>query len=242
MTATPTKTSRQQLDDLLVRLEKEADALLNAEVWDDQAIEYKARYRYVFTEVIGANEQSIANYLSDDWGMVQYTAEEIASGHPFKSDEWNEPFEEAFFHDYFDNICGEADRYLPDGWVEVPRHIFEYPTVVTELSGERLLKALAQSDGPLLGDYYPEDLLELDVLGEDREVAGEAMVLAGYLSNQDNLTGEEVIALQAYKSFTTALANAIEADEQKKPPERASENRPTIPLTGEVKASHIKHS
>ncbi len=210
MTATPTKTSRQQLDDLLVRLEAKADALLNVEVWDDEAIEYNARYRYVFTEVIGASEQSIANYLSDDWGMVQYTDEEIARGHPFKADEWNEPYEECFFHDYFDNICGEADRYLPDGWVEVPGYIFEYPTVVTELSGERLLRALAER----VEDYYPEDLQELDVLGDDREVAGEAMVLAGYISNQDNLTGDEVIALQAYKLFTTALAKAIEEDEQ----------------------------
>lgn len=210
MTATPTKTSRQQLDDLLVRLEKKADALLNVEVWDDEAIEYNARYRYVFTEVIGANEQSIANYLSDAWGMIQYTDEEIASGHPFKADEWNEPFEEAFFNDYFEQIFGEADRYLPDGWVEVPGYIFEYPTVVTELSGERLLRALAER----VEDYYPEDLQELDVLGDDREVVGEAMVLAGYISNQDNLTGDEVIALQAYKLFTTALAKAIEEDEQ----------------------------
>jgi len=210
MTATPTKTSRHQLDDLLVRLEKKADALLNAEVWDDQAIEFNARYRYVFTEVIGANEQSIANYLSDDWGMVQFTKEEIASGHSFKADEWNEPYEECFFHDYFDNICGEADRYLPDGWVEVPRYIFENPTVVTELSGERLLRALAESDE----GYYAEELLELDVLGDDRETAGIAMVLTGYLSNQDNLTGDEVIALQAYKSLTAALANTPKDDEQ----------------------------
>ena len=209
MTATPTKTTRHQLDDLLVRLEKKADALLDAEVWDDQEIEFNARYRYVFAEDIGANEQSIANYLSDDWGMVQFTDEEIASGHPFKADEWNEPYEECFFHDYFDNICEEVVRYLPEGWVEVPRHIFEYPTVVTELSGERLLRALEESDE----GYYPEDLLELDVLGDDRETAGIAMVLTGYLSNQDNLTGEEFIALQAYKSLSAAL-EAIEEDEQ----------------------------
>jgi len=44
--------------------------------------------------------------------------------------------------------------------------------------------------------------------------AGTAMVLTGYLSNQDNLTGEEFIALQAYKSLSAALDKAIEEDEQ----------------------------
>ena len=51
--------------------------------------------------------------------------------------------------------------------------------------------------------------LELDVLGDDRELCGEVLVLTGYLSNQENLTGDDLTVLQAYKAFSQALAQAL---------------------------------
>jgi len=49
MTATPTKTSRQQLDDLLVRLEANAEQLLQADRWDECEIEFTVKLRWAFT-------------------------------------------------------------------------------------------------------------------------------------------------------------------------------------------------
>ena len=54
-----------------------------------------------------------------------------------------------------------------------------------------------------------EDLLEADVLGTDRALCGEALVMTGYLSNQQNLTGDDITVLQAFKVFSQPLAQAL---------------------------------
>ena len=54
-----------------------------------------------------------------------------------------------------------------------------------------------------------EDLLEVDVLGDDRELCGEALVMTGYLTNQENLTGDDLTVLQVYKVFRDVLEETL---------------------------------
>ena len=64
-----------------------------------------------------------------------------------------------------------------------------------------------------LHDYTPiqeaEDVVNAYFLGADRERCGEALVITGYLSNQQNLTGGDAVVLQAYKKFNPALITAL---------------------------------
>lgn len=208
MTATPTKTARHQLDDLLVRLETKAEQLLLAEVWDDQQIELVAMLRYTFAEAIGRNEVTLTNYLSTDCGMCGFTGEDQAKGVPFQADQWggeNMPF--GFEHDYFDNLCDDYVPYLPEGWVEIPCYLFGWN--VQPCGKDKILDYL--DDAPV-NDF--SDLLEADVLGDDRELCGEALVMTGYLTNQENLTGDDLTFLQVYKVFRDVLEETLANQEE----------------------------
>ena len=204
MTATPIKPARQQLDEMLVRLEAKAEQLLLAEVWDDLQIELTAKIRWAFTELIGRSDQDITNYLSLTWGECGFWDEEVAKGVPFQADQWtceNQP--EGFTHDYLSQGWEGMDRHLPEGWCEVPSYEFDWN--VQPAVGEKLID--------LLYDYTSvqdvEDLLEVDVLGDDRELCGEALVMTGYLTNQENLTGDDLTFLQVYKVFRDVLEETL---------------------------------
>lgn len=121
-------TSREQLDDLLVRLEERAEVLLQDEVWDEETIEFVATLREVFAAHIGGSDRMLQSYLAD-CGMCVYTEEEIAEGVPFKADEWTPEVQpDGFEHDYLDNFQDEdAKRWLPEDWVTIPRYIFGGP-------------------------------------------------------------------------------------------------------------------
>ena len=81
MVAASAKTYRHQLENLLVRLEVKADQLLNADQWDEEAIVLTAKLRFLFAEVIGKDEVSLANYLSNSWGYCGFTEERLANGY-----------------------------------------------------------------------------------------------------------------------------------------------------------------
>lgn len=204
MTATPIRTARQQLDEMLLRFEARTARLLRAEVWDEEQIELVAKLQYTFTEVIGKDEASLANYLSESWGVCGFTQEEQAQWVPFKADEWNAGDKApGFDHDYLSQYCDEYVPYLPEGWCEVPSYEFDWN--VQPAVGEKLID--------LLCDYTSvqdvEDLLEVDVLGDDRELCGEALVMTGYLTNQENLTGDDLTFLQVYKVFRDVLEESL---------------------------------
>jgi hypothetical protein len=203
MTTTAIKTHRQQLDELLARLEQQRKTLLNAEVWDDKAILFNAQLRHVFTNVIGEDEESLANYLGD-YGMVWFDETEIEQGIPFKADEWKDgEGRDGFYHDYLAYLCDDYVNLLPDGFVEVPWTSFPNRTI-SPTTGEALLA--------LMDDYRPdidlEDVMNADVLGDARYECGQALVLTGYLSNQANLTGDDAQVLAAFKKFNPALEKA----------------------------------
>ena len=206
MTATPSKTARQQLDDLLVRLETKAEQLLLAEVWDEEQIEKTAKYRYAFTEVIGGDETTLANYLSEGWGCCGFTQKERANGIPFRADEWivNDQPADGFVHDYLSQYSEGHVPYLPEGWLEIPRYEFNWN--VEPVVGEKMLDLIY--DHTSVQDA--EDLLERDVLENKRSLCGEALVMTGYLTNQENLTGDDASVLKAFKAFSQELAQALE--------------------------------
>ena len=204
MTADPAKTYRQQLEDLLVRLEDKAEQLLNADQWNEEALVLTAKLRFLFAEVIGQDHVSLANYLSNNWGYCGFNEERLANGYPFQADKWTDDDQPlGFYHDYLDHVVVEHLRYLPHGWVDVPLHEFKWN--VQPVTGQKLLT--------LLHDYTPiqevEDVVNACVLAADRERCGEALVITGYLSNQQNLTGGEAVVLQAYKKFNPALIAAL---------------------------------
>ena len=210
----PSQTHREQLDDLLIRLEQQKDTLLNADVWDDQAIDLNAQLRYVFTHVIGKDERSLANYLGD-YGMVWFEAAEIEQGLPFKADEWTwSTVDEGFFHDYFDNISDDHERFLPDGFAKVP--YWEFPDRAT---GPATGNAIIQIFDGYLTNFDPDDLMNADVLGDGRYECGQVMVKTGYLTNQANLTGDDAEVLAAYKAFSPALRKPMQ--KTKAAPDRA---------------------
>ena len=204
MTVAPAKTCRRQLDDLLVRLEAKADQLLNADQWDEEAIVLTAKLRFLFDEVIGKDKVSLAHYLSNTWGYCGFTEERLANGYPFQADKWTDDDQPlGFYHDYLDHVFEEHLSYLPHGWVDVP--LYEFKGNIQPVTGEKLLD--------LLHDYTsiqdPEDVVNAYFLGADREPCGEALVITGYLSNQQNLTGGDAVILQAYKVFNPALIQAL---------------------------------
>ena len=111
---------RNEIASLLVRLEAKAKKLLLDKPRNNEAIEWVAKLRYVFTEVIGENGQSIANYLSlGGYGMCGFNEEQIAAGVPFEADQWSNDGDcFGFYHDYLDNAEPQCfKRYLPEGWV-----------------------------------------------------------------------------------------------------------------------------
>lgn len=203
MTATVIKTHRQQLDELLARLEQQKDALLNAEIWDDKAVIFNAQLRHVFDNVIGEDERSLADYLGD-YGMTWFDETEIEQGIPFKADEWKDgDGRDGFYHDYLEYLCDDYVSLLPDGFVEVPWKSFPNRTV-SPTTGNDLLDLLEVH----LSDIDLEGVMNADVLGDARYECGQAMVLTGYLSNQANLTGDDAQVLDAYKQFSPALEKA----------------------------------
>ncbi|QNI64961.1 hypothetical protein [Synechococcus sp. A15-44] len=205
MTATPTKTARHQLDEMLVRLEAKAEQLLQAELWDEEQIEATAKYRYTFAEVIGRNETTLANYLSEGCCCCCFTREEQANGIPSQADQWvvNDQVADGFVHDYLSQYCEEHVPYLPEGWLEIPRYEFDWN--VQPLTGEKMLDLLY--DHTSVQDAG--ELLEVDVLGDDRKLCGEALVRTGYLTNQENLTGDDQTVLQSNKLFSKVLKEAL---------------------------------
>lgn len=207
MTTTPTKSERQRLGELVIRLEAVANSLLQAEVWDDIKIEGAFERLYVFKEVIGYNDQSLANYLSDSWGLCNPSQEEA-----FTPEAWmNGHLGSAWTHDYTANMNDEVWKHLlPDGWVMVDWSEFESEFGEYEFKptkGEQLLRLIAETSFDAL--IQDDGEFEVDVLGDDRRVSGEAMVMTGYLTNQDNLTADEVTILGAYKAFSKALQQAL---------------------------------
>ena len=209
MTATATKTTRQQLDEMMVRLETKAKQLLLAEVWDDLQIELTAKLRWAFTELIGRSDQDITNYLSLTWGECGFWDDEVAKGVPFQADQWtcdNQPA--GFIHDYLSQYCEGHVPYLPEGWLEIPRDEFDWN--VQPVAGEKMLDLLYGHTSV----QDAEDLMEVDALGKDRKLCGEALVMTGYLTNQENLTGDDLIFLQVYKVFRDILEETLANEEE----------------------------
>ena len=204
MVAASSKTYRHQLDDLLVRLEVKADRLLNADQWDEEAIVLTAKLRLLFAEVIGKDEVSLANYISNTWGYCGFTEERLANGYPFLADKWTDDDQPlGFYHDYLDHVFEGHLPYLPQGWVDLPLHEFNWN--VQPVTGEKLLDLLYH----YTSIQDPEDVVNAYFLGADRESCGVALVTTGYLSNQQNLTGGDALVLQAYKAFNPALIQAL---------------------------------
>ena len=204
MVAASSKTYRHQLDDLLVRLEVKAGRLLNADQWDEEAIVLTAKLRFLFAEVIGKDEVSLANYISNTWGYCGFTEERLANGYPFLADKWTDDDQPlGFYHDYLDHVFEGHLPYLPQGWVDLPLHEFNWN--VQPVTGEKLLELLHH----YTSIQDPEDVVNAYFLGADRESCGEALVMTGYLSNQQNLTGGDALVLQAYKAFNPALIQAL---------------------------------
>ena len=203
-TAVAVRNHRHQLDDLLLRLDIKAELLLNAEQWDEQAIVLTAKLRFVFAEVIGKNEQTLANYLSNTWGYCGFTEERLADGFPFQADTWTDQTQPlGFYHDYLDHLVEEHGSYLPHGWVDGPHH--EFRGTVQPATGKRLLDLL--NDHTSIQDV--EDVVNAYFLGADRERCGEALVSTGYITNQQNLTGGDDVIRWAYQAFNPALIKAL---------------------------------
>ena len=204
MTVAPAKTCRRQLDDLLVRLEAKADQLLNADQWDEEAIVLTAKLRFLFAEVIGKDEVLLANYISNTWGYCGFTEERLANGYPFLADKWTDDDQPlGFYYDYLDNVFEGHLPYPLQGWVDLPLHEFNWN--VQPVTGEKLLELLHH----YTSIQDPEDVVNAYFLGADRESCGEALVMTGYLSNQQNLTGGDALVLQAHKAFNPALIQAL---------------------------------
>ena len=204
MVAASAKTYRHQLDDLLVRLEFKAGRLLNADQWDEEAIVLTAKLRFLLAEVIGKDEVSLANYISNTWGYCGFTEDRLVNGYPFLADKWTDDDQPlGFYHDYLDHVFEGHLPYLPQGWVDLPIHEFNWN--IQPVTGEKLLE--------LLHNYTsiqdPEDVVNAYFLGADRDPCGEALVMTGYLSNQQNLTGSDALVLQAYKAFNPALIQVL---------------------------------
>ncbi len=204
MVAASSKTYRHQLDDLLVRLEVKADRLLNADQWDEEAIVLTAKLRFLFAEVIGKDEVSLANYISNTWGYCGFTEERFVNGYPFLADKWTDDDQPlGFYHDYLDHVFEGDLPYLPQGWVDLPLHEFNWN--IQPVTGEKLLELLHH----YTSIQDPEDVVNAYFLGADRDPCGEALVMTVYLSNQQNLTGGDALVLQAYKAFNPALIQEL---------------------------------
>ena len=119
MVAASSKTYHHQLDDLLVRLEVKADRLLNADQWDEEAIVLTAKLRFLFAEVIGKDEVSLANYLSNTWGYCGFTEERLANGYSFLADKWTDDEQPlGFYHDYLAHVFeGHLPICFKVGWM-----------------------------------------------------------------------------------------------------------------------------
>ena len=206
------ETNRQQLDALLLRLETKAKNLLEQAVWDEQQIELVATLRYTFTQVIGKDDQAIENYLSLGWGECGFTKDEQAKGIPFKADEWVPGFvPDGFSHDYTANLDDDRfEPYLPNDWLIVPRGEWHNSDCKVEpATGQMLIDLI--NDYALNADE--EDLLAPDALENDRGICGQALVMTGFLTNQQNLQDDSDVVLEAYQSFSKALKKALAADQ-----------------------------
>ena len=192
---------------IVTKLEVSAKELVNAEVWDEPRIQFVAGLRYIYQDFVSANEERIELYIKTCSGNVNHYLEHQPVDAINDAEVWKGIIDDLigdaqhFYQGMLDNY-EQFPQYLPKGWTAIRFRQFDWefkPQV-----GNELLDHIADFEMEI------DEIISADVLGEDREYCGQVMVLAGYLTNQENLTGEEVTVLKAFKQFGKELEKALE--------------------------------
>ena len=199
------KRARQQHIDLIKRLETKAMQLINEKEWDEQKIQKLAFLRYAFAKD-GPIDQMLETYLSDEWGTVIFTSEQIETGYPFKADSWTDQnLIHAFSHDYLTGIgIAEVEEYLPNNWIDVPWYEFQGKS--TPATGNLLLKLIAEYG-------LIDKVAEIEFTEDIYEEYGHTLVVTRYLTNQKLEQAKDSILIKAYKSFNEELKKALDLKE-----------------------------
>ena len=73
----------------------------------------------LFAYVIGKDEVSLANYLSNTWGYCGFTEERLANGYSFLADKWTDDEQPlGFYHDYLAHVFeGHLPICFKVGWM-----------------------------------------------------------------------------------------------------------------------------
>ena len=192
MTTTPTKNNLRQAQELVTQLRNKAEELLQAEVWDNAAVEKNAMLLSRFTDI--ATEAGVEDYLNKF--LMRWTGEQKEAGVPFNLELWDDQKYWDFKHAYCCHIGDlEGSKFLPKGWrTSLP----EKPLTLNHL--EEAVEV--DVDGYL---YTLEDLLVADIHGDEREVLRACLVEFGYLSNQQNLTGTDAEVDAAFAQLQQAI-------------------------------------
>ena len=212
MTTTPTETALGQAEvkyaAVIRKLDAIAEELVKAELWDEARIQTIAGLRYIYKDHVGTDKEAVDEYFETCSGHILHYFEEQPVDAIDEAKVW---------FAIEDNLCADAwhwyqgmmyeyecfSHYLPEGWAPVPSHLAK------PQEGQALIDAIYENTRSLRHCDDAEELLELDVLGDDRELCGVALVMTGYLTNQENLTGDDLAVLQSYKLFSKVLKEAL---------------------------------
>ena len=194
---------------ILTKLEARAKELVSTKIWDEQRIQIVAGLRYIYQDFVSADEERIELYIKTCSGNICHYLKNEPADAVNDAEVWK-GIEDDLIGDaehFYQGMLDEYEQfpqYLPEGWTAINFRDFNWE--VKPQVGNDLLDHIADYEMEM------EEIISADVIGNDRKYCGQVMVLAGYLTNQENLTGEELTVLKAFKAFSQELAQALEND------------------------------